>query len=116
MVIANGAPSMHKWTVKDRYGNEIYLTRERWEHILCYHIELSGLLDDLLDTLRKGQRVQDPLDPHKYKYRSRCDALPLDYNTIVVVVKFSTRVQTDGGLASNNFVITAWGVYVHQEE
>ncbi len=22
-----------RWTVQDRYGNSIYLTRERWEHI-----------------------------------------------------------------------------------
>ena len=23
-----------RWTVHDNYGNEIYLTRERWEHIV----------------------------------------------------------------------------------
>lgn len=38
---------MCKWTVRDRYGNEIYLTQERWEYILCYHSELERLLDDL---------------------------------------------------------------------
>jgi hypothetical protein len=106
---------MRKWTVQDRYGNEIYLTQERWEHVLRYHAELAGLLDDLLDTLRKGQRTQDQLDPRKYKYHCRCDALPLDYNTIVVVVKFSTHIQAESGFAPNNFVITAWGVYLHRE-
>jgi len=25
---------MKKWTVQDRYGNTIYLTEERWHHIL----------------------------------------------------------------------------------
>lgn len=25
---------MKKWTVQDRYGNDIYLTEERWQHIL----------------------------------------------------------------------------------
>lgn len=25
---------MKKWIVQDRYGNEIYLTEERWHHIL----------------------------------------------------------------------------------
>jgi hypothetical protein len=25
---------LKKWTVQDRYGNEIYLTAERWHHIL----------------------------------------------------------------------------------
>jgi hypothetical protein len=106
---------MHKWTAKDRYGNKVYLTRERWEHLLRYHTELSGLLDGLLDTLRKGRRTQDPLDPHKYKYHRRCDTLPFDYNTIVVVVKFSTHIRADGGFVPNNFVITAWGAYIHRE-
>jgi hypothetical protein len=23
-----------RWTVQDRYGNSIYLTQERWEHIV----------------------------------------------------------------------------------
>jgi len=106
---------MRKWTVRDRYGNEIYLTQERWEYILRYHSELEGLLDDLLDTLRKGRRIQDPADPGKYKYYRQCDVLPLDYNAIVVVVKFSTRIQADGAFVPNNFVITAWGTYIRRE-
>jgi len=32
---------MPKWTVLDRHGNEIYLTQERWEYILCYHSEVA---------------------------------------------------------------------------
>ena len=23
-----------RWSVRDRYGNDIYLTQERWEHII----------------------------------------------------------------------------------
>jgi len=98
---------MRKWTVRNRYGNEIYLTQERWEYTLRYHSELEGLLDDLLDTLRMGRRTQDPADPGKYKYCRQCDVLPLDYNAIVVVVKFSTCIQADGSFVPNNFVITA---------
>ncbi|MCX6584747.1 MAG: hypothetical protein NT166_31630 [Candidatus Aminicenantes bacterium] len=33
--------SMKKWTVHDRYGNEIYLTEERWCHILEARPELE---------------------------------------------------------------------------
>ena len=106
---------MSKWAVHDRYGNEIYMTQERWDYILRYHDELDGLLDELLDTLRKGRRRQEPANPSKYKYYRRCDALPLEYNTIVVVVKFATRVRLDGTFASNNFVITAWGTYIRHE-
>jgi hypothetical protein len=106
---------MCKWTVRDRYGNEIYLTQERWEYILCYHSELEGLLDDLLDTLRNGRRAQEPIDPGKYKYYRRCDTLPLEYNTIVIVVKFSTRLRGDEAFVPNNFVITAWGTYAYRD-
>jgi hypothetical protein len=102
--------------VRDRYGNEIYVTEERWKYILRYHSELDGLLDDLLNTLRKGRRRQEPADPGKYKYYRQCDALPLDYNTIVIVVKFSAQMQADGTFVSNNFVVTGWGAYIHREE
>ncbi len=107
---------MHRWTVRDRYGNEIYLTEERWKYILRYHPEFNGLLDDLLDTLKKGRRRQDPTDPGKYKYYKPCDALPLDYNTMVLVVKFSAHIQADGTFESNNFVVTGWGAYIHRKE
>ena len=69
----------------------------------------------MLDTLRKGRRRQEPANPNKYKYYRRCDALLPEYNTIVAVVKFSAHVQPDGAFASNNFVITAWGVYIYRE-
>ncbi len=42
---------MDKWTVQDRWGNEIYLTEERWQYILERHEELAGLLNEMLETL-----------------------------------------------------------------
>jgi hypothetical protein len=33
-------------------GNQIYLTEERWQHILERHDELTDRLDSLLDTVR----------------------------------------------------------------
>ncbi len=44
--------SMSKSTVIDRWGNEIYITSERWEHILERHDELTYLFDEVLETLR----------------------------------------------------------------
>jgi len=55
---------MARWTVRDRWGNEIYITEERWQHILERHEELMGLLDHVLETLRRGQRRQEALDPN----------------------------------------------------
>lgn len=97
-----------KWTVRDRYSNEIYLTRERWNHILEYHPELEGHLDNVLNTLRKGRRKQEPTMPHKYRYYKRCDELLPDYNHIVVIVIFSTCRRPNGTFFRNNFVTTAW--------
>jgi len=27
------------WTVQDRYGNQIYLTQERWAHIVTAYLK-----------------------------------------------------------------------------
>lgn len=100
---------MHRWIVEDRHGNEIYLTEERWEHILRRHDEPTGRLDDLLDTLRYGQRRQESLEPQKYRYRRTYDDLRYGFNHIVAVVVF----RYDEAGTPNNFVITAWGAYIH---
>jgi len=56
------------WTVQDRYGNEIYLTEERWQHIVENHADMEGYLEELRETIRKGHRYQEPIDPRKYRY------------------------------------------------
>ncbi len=103
---------MRRWIAQDRYGNEIYLTEERWAHILEKHDELLERLDDLLGTLRYGQRKQEALDPQKYRYRRAYDDLLYGFNHIVAVVVF--RYDLSG--ASNNFAVTAWGAYIHSKE
>ncbi len=66
----------------------------------------EGLLDQVLETLRKGKRTQDPYDSTKFKYIHSFQSLPLDYTHIVVVVKFAWQA-TDPHVA-NNFVLTAY--------
>ena len=48
-----------KETVTDHFGNFLYLTAERWTHILELHSEMEGCRDRLLETLRQGTRKQD---------------------------------------------------------
>ncbi len=103
---------MHKWTVRDRNGREIYLTEERWKHIVESHDELIGRLDDVLNTLRKGRRKQEVRDPQRYRYRYPYGDLRYGYNHIVVVVVFSYRQLPNGMTEPNNFVTTAWGQYI----
>ena len=39
-------------TIHDRWHNAIYLTDERWEHILEFHEEMADFRDELLTTLK----------------------------------------------------------------
>jgi len=90
---------MLRWSVRDREGREIYLTEERWAHITFRHKPLADRLDDVLATIRAGRRKQDPLQPFKYFYHRRCNALPGAYNTIIAVVLYD---------ADGRYVVTAW--------
>ncbi|MFN8487717.1 MAG: hypothetical protein U0350_09010 [Caldilineaceae bacterium] len=106
---------MAKYTVYDRLGNEIYLTDERWEHILERHEELSELFDEVLKTLEQGKRRQEVLDPNRYRYYYPCGLLPPEFNHIVVAVVFRYHKSSNGILQPNNFVTSAWGVDIYRE-
>lgn len=103
---------MKKWTVQDRYGNEIYLTEERWHHILEARPELESLLDDFLETIRTGFRRQGTLIPNEYRYYKQFEALLPENNHIVVIVIFKTQLDDVGNYIPNNFVVTGWTKYI----
>jgi len=86
--------------IRDRYGNQIELTDERWQHIVTYHPELEDCRDQVLETIRKGTRRQDAVEREKYKYVRKFADLPLDDTHLVAVVK----------MVRNNFVLTAYGI------
>jgi len=88
------------YRIRDRYGNEIELTEERWAHIIEGHPELEDFLDEVLETVRTGSRRQDPLDPQKYRYTRAFDHLPFGATHLVAIVK----------LTRNNFIVTAYTI------
>lgn len=101
------------WEVHDRYGNRVYMTLERWAHILESRPWLEDLHTEILDTIRQGRRKQDPLDSTKYKYyRPAPDLLP-EYNHLVVVVRFSESMNEQKQIVSNNYALTAWAVFIY---
>ncbi len=104
---------MRKWTVQDRFDNTIYLTEERWQHILESRPELRQHFDRLLETLRTGHRKQDPLIPNKYRYYKRFDELLPENNHLVLIVVFKTQIDEHGEYVPNNFVVTGWANYFH---
>jgi len=103
---------MDKWTIQDRYGNTIYLTEERWRHILEARPELESYLGQLLETLRTGRRKQDSLIPNEYRYYKQFEVLLPDNSHLVAIVIFKTSPDEHGRYVPNNFVVTAWAKYI----
>lgn len=98
-----------RWTVRDRYGNDIYLTDERWHHIVgrANHPEMLAYERHLTETIRSGKRKQDPLNPQKYRYVKAFDDLVEDNTHVVAIVVFQFREGPRGEPVPNNFIVTA---------
>jgi hypothetical protein len=99
-----------RWTVRDRYGNDIYLTQERWEHIVAAtnHPEMAAHEEDLKETLRSGRRKQDALNPQKYRYMKSFDDLAKDNTHLVAIVLFRFSEGEEGKPLPNNYIVTAY--------
>jgi hypothetical protein len=99
-----------RWVVRDRYGNDIYLTDERWAHIVASvnHPEMSAHEHHLRETIQVGQRRQDQLNPQKYRYTMAFPDLPEDNTHIVAIVLFRFSEGPSGEPVPNNYVVTAY--------
>ena len=99
-----------RWVVRDRYGNDIYLTDERWEHITesRNHPEISAYEEHLIETIQSGRRRQDSLNPQKYRYVEEFDDLAEDNTHIVAIVLFRFSVGPGRDPVANNYVVTAY--------
>jgi hypothetical protein len=98
------------WKERDRFGHEIYLTEERWRHIVepTNHPEMEDCLQELRETIRLGRRRQDTLNPQKFRYSHRFENLPESNTHIVVIVLFRFRTIAEGVIIPNNYVVTAY--------
>jgi hypothetical protein len=103
---------MKKWTIQDRYGNTVYLTEERWQHILESRPELGPLLNMFLETIRTGRRRQDGLIPKENRYYKQIKELLPENNHLVAIVIFKTQLDEAGHYIPNNFVVTGWAKYI----
>jgi len=88
-----------RWTVQDRKGNPIYLTAERWQHIIegNDHPEIADYEDHLKTTIQRGRRRQEPLNPRKYRYVQPFDdlqaGLPTLWGSCSLVLMSMPRVK-----------------------
>ena len=99
-----------RWKVRDGYGNDIYLTHERWEHIVdpINHPEMAAYEEQLQTTIQAGRRKQDPLNPRKYRYVKAFDRLAEDNTHIVAIVLFGFSKDETGQPVPNNYITTAY--------
>ena len=99
-----------RWSEYDRTGNEIYLSQERWEHIIApeNHPEMAVCEDQLRGAIRLGRRKQDVLNSQKYIYTASFDDLAEDNTHIVAIVLFRFREDEMRQPVSNNFIVTAY--------
>lgn len=103
---------MKKWTVQDRYANTIYLTEERWNHILESRPEMEPFLEQFLETMRTGRRRQEALIPNEYRYYKQFDELLPENNQLIIKVVFKTQLDETGNYVPNDFVVTGWLKYI----
>ncbi|MEZ4868673.1 MAG: hypothetical protein R3C14_45510 [Caldilineaceae bacterium] len=88
------------------------MKEERWRHAQERRPWLADYLDDVLTTIRRGRRQQDPLNPRKYKYYWPCLELQPDFNHLIVIVLFGEK-GNNGTTAPNNYVTNVWAVYIY---
>jgi hypothetical protein len=95
---------------RDRYGHAVYLTHERWHHIIgaMNHPEMTLYEEHLKETIQLGQRRQDALSPQKYRYVKACADLPEGKTHIVAIVLFRFSQGDDGKPNPNNYIVTAY--------
>lgn len=102
--------SGERWSVCDRHGNTIYLTEERWKHIVdpINHPEMLDYEEELKETIKTGIRRQDTLNLQKYRYSGSFDNLVEDNTHIIAIVLFRFREDVAGKPEANNYVVTAY--------
>lgn len=103
-------PDGKLWTQRDRFGNDIYLTQERWAHIIDpdNHPEVEPFFDCVIETIRLGRRRQDPYDPNHYQYYRSFPDLSDDNTHLVVCVRFRWHTDQDGTVRAEKFVTTTY--------
>ena len=47
---------MHIFEIKDKFGNKIHLSKERWKHIREYHSDVESC-DEVSETLQKPDKI-----------------------------------------------------------
>ena len=69
---------------------------------------MSAYEEHLRETIQRGRRKQDPLNPRKYRYVKALDDLAGDNTHIIAIVLFKFGEGEAGELVRNNYIVTAY--------
>ncbi len=99
-----------RWTTQDKHENIIYLTEERWQHIIdpYNHPEMIDFETHLKETIEKGHRKQDSLNLQKYRYNKYFVDLDSGNTHIIAMVLFRFQKGANSKPVPNNFIVTAF--------
>lgn len=99
-----------RWQVFDRQGNQVYLTQERWQHIIETdgHPEMEAYEEELKETIQQGRRRQILHQPQKYEYSRAYSHLVDDNTHIIALVLFRVRENEQRRPVANNYIVTAY--------
>ena len=100
---------MAKQFLRDKKGNLIYLTDERWRHIIEFHPEMLKYKKHIFTTIKTGKRKQDLVDQTIYTYYNEFNDLEKGFNYVIVIVKFGLTEFYE----SNNFILTAFQKFIY---
>ena len=69
---------------------------------------MSAYEEDLRETIKRGVRKQDPLNPPKYRYMKYFDHLAGDNTHLVAIVLFRFSIREGNAPMPNNYIVTAF--------
>lgn len=92
-----------KQYVQDKYGNVIYLTDERWEHIVERHPVLKDHKEKVLSVVRSSDHSRHDVKWNVFLYRKAFVEVSPLHTHIEVAVVFDTKLGQP-----NNFIVTAY--------
>lgn len=72
------------------------------------HPEMLAYESHLKVTIQSGQRKQDSLNPHKYRYVKEFADLTEDNTHIIAIILFRFSEAEGGKSVPNNYIVTAY--------
>ena len=92
-----------KQFIQDKYGHAIYLTDERWAHIVERHPVLKSHKEKVLSIVRSASRSRHEFEWNVFLYRKAFAEVSPLHTHIEVAVIFDTKLGQP-----NNFIVTAY--------